>query len=226
MRSADVNKRHFSGFAVLPAEKLAFLQHWQRLKAWREAPRKKWQSQFLSVRFSHRTWQTDAAELSKIKPIALISWKLDRVFRQAKRAFTDVWLHNDTDLIKVKYLKVHVGRKSEPFYLQYSAEEKGWSSLTLAWWVRVMNSKGKINLYDLKERLTDILINPMERKRLIAILTDEFSCGQRTVEERLKAMIESKEALLNHQGQDCCLEKETENRLKIYRLSPIDTNSN
>jgi len=134
--------------------------------------------------------------------------------------------HRDTDLIKVKYLKVRVGRKPDPFFLQYSAEEKGLVVADIGLVSEVMNSKGKINLHDLKERLTDILIKPMERKRLIAILTDEFSCGQRTVEERLKAMIENKEAILNDQGQDCCLEKETENRLKVYRLSPIDTNPN
>ncbi|POY34664.1 hypothetical protein C3K47_19135 [Solitalea longa] len=96
-----------------------------------------------------------------------------------------------TDLIKIAYLKCRSSRKHEPFYVQYSDEEKG---LVLASPETVANVLGELQKKNDFEEICDFLGNtlsePMSKKQLFDLLAEEFDCKPRTLENRIKQIIQ------------------------------------
>ncbi|POY35499.1 hypothetical protein C3K47_15685 [Solitalea longa] len=96
-----------------------------------------------------------------------------------------------SDLIKVTYLKCRSSRKHDPFYSQYSDEEKG---LVLATPEKVADVLGELQKKNDLEEMCDFLghtlTEPMSKKQLFDLLTEEFDCKPRTLENRIKQIMQ------------------------------------
>lgn len=131
--------------------------------------------------------------------------------------------NNDTDLIKVKYLKVRVGKKPDPFYLQYSESEKGLVLADFSTVSSVMDAKkNKANLENVKNQLSQLLINKMHRQELINKLMITFSCGERTILNRLEKIYNQETIIVNKNNEECVLDKNTIDRKTYFFLEPIN----
>ncbi|POY34697.1 hypothetical protein C3K47_18855 [Solitalea longa] len=124
-----------------------------------------------------------------------------------------------TDLIKIAYLKCRSSRKHEPFYVQYSDEEKG---LILASPETVFTVLGerqqKAELDELCDYLGRILIEPMSKQTLFDLLTEEFDCKPRTLENRIKQIMQIPITLIGQNGAFCTLCKRQESKEISYLL--------
>ena len=99
----------------------------------------------------------------------------------------------DTELIRLNFLHCRSTRKLDSIYLKYSEEEKG---LVIASGEEVNEIKHqKQEKASIPEIQSFIIANysvddTISKKDLIAQLTEYFECGIRTIEERLKELIE------------------------------------
>ncbi|POY36983.1 hypothetical protein C3K47_07940 [Solitalea longa] len=124
-----------------------------------------------------------------------------------------------TDLIKVAYLKCRSSRKHEPFYVQYSDEDKG---LIIAKPESVAEILGerikKAELDDLCEFLGRTLVEPMSKQTLFDILAEEFDCKPRTLENRIKQIMQVPITIVNENGEFLILCKRQEKKEVLYFL--------
>lgn len=130
---------------------------------------------------------------------------------------------NDTELIKVKYLKKRGTKKFDPFYLVYSEEANGLipaENDVVQGYLNLKRSKADMN--PLKIFLSKTLVKPMVKQQLLQTLTREFKCSERTIEERLKELIDSNETIVNSKEEECILCKETLNRKVHYKLQLLN----
>lgn len=126
---------------------------------------------------------------------------------------------NDTELIKVKYLKVRVGKNPEPLYLMYSEVEKGLVLADVELLQTVSeNRKEKAGINNVKKFLSKTLLEPTERKLLLEHLMQEFDCSKNTAIDRLKTIMDNSELILDINGQNCYLKAVTEKGKSLYFL--------
>jgi hypothetical protein len=99
--------------------------------------------------------------------------------------------NNDTELIRLKFLHCRSTRKLDTIYLQYSEEEKG---LIIASGEVVNELKhqkqAKASIPEIQSWLLDNLQDEISKKVLIGLLMEAFECGIRTIEDRLKELLE------------------------------------
>lgn len=129
----------------------------------------------------------------------------------------------DTDLIRVKFLKCRNTRKHDPFYLKYCDEFKG---LVLANEVEVNKlseqRKAKAMPIEVAEKIEKYLSEkPMKGSELVEILTKDFNASERTIEERLKEIVDS-DTGFHVDGKPCQLIKGKVGRNVSYSLMPRD----
>ncbi len=130
----------------------------------------------------------------------------------------------DTDIIRVKYLKCRSTAKHSPFYIKYSKDEKG---LVLAEASEVSqvknNRKHKAKAEEVIEFLEMYLGDGTEMSRtgLLDKLCVDFDASQRIIEDRIKQIMKSNLEIFNEKGQSCKLMKESKSKLLYYRLEPI-----
>jgi hypothetical protein len=128
---------------------------------------------------------------------------------------------NDTEIIRVKYLKCRSTARHQPFYVKFSKEAKG---LILAdpgdVSAVVNNRKHKASNDDVIEHLEMYLGDGTEIKRveLLDKLCKDFKAAQRTIEARLKQIIEAEDEILSNDGQSFKLAKETKEKVVFYKL--------
>lgn len=133
---------------------------------------------------------------------------------------------NDTDIIRVKYLKCRSTARHTPFYIKYSNEVKG---LVLADASEVSgvinNRKHKASNEDMIEFIEMYLGDGTELKRidLIEKLCKDFQAKERTIEARLKEIIATDLEIYNEQGQVCKLHKEIREKVVYYKLKSLET---
>ncbi|RYU92713.1 hypothetical protein [Emticicia agri] len=99
---------------------------------------------------------------------------------------------NDTDLIRLKCLHARSTKKLEPVYLEYSEEAKGLvlaSSDFVA--ERMAQKKEKATLAEIQSWIQENMGAEMNKEHLMNNLIAYFDCSKRTVEERLKELVES-----------------------------------
>lgn len=120
--------------------------------------------------------------------------------------------NNDTELIRIKYLKCRSSARHQPFYSKYSNEIKG---LVLASPEDISNAsnarkiKGKIE--DIAEYImhffqhTGTIINKAD---LFASLKKEFDMGERTIQDRVESIIADKYPFYDIDGNLMHLSKE------------------
>ena len=130
---------------------------------------------------------------------------------------------NDTDIIRVKYLKCRSTARHTPFYIKYSNEAKG---LVLADASEVSgvinNRKHKASNEDMIEFIEMYLGDGTEMKRteLIDNLCKEFKAKERTIETRLKEILSSEIEIFNEKAESCKLSKEIKEKTVYYKLIP------
>lgn len=132
---------------------------------------------------------------------------------------------NDTDLIRVKYLKCRSTARHTPFHMKYSNEAKGLVLANDSEISGILNSrKHKATAEDMTDHLEMYLGDgtEMSRRELLDRLCKEFNAKDRTIEARIKEIIESGTELYNKEGEQCSLNKETRNKEMFYSLKHIN----
>ena len=130
---------------------------------------------------------------------------------------------NDTDLIRVKYLKCRSTARHTPFHMKYSQEAKGLVLATDGEVSGAINSrKHKASHEDMIDHLEMYLGDGGELTRidLLDKLSKEFKASLRTVEDRIKKIIEEEAEIFNDKGEACQLKKLTREKTLYYFLSP------
>ena len=111
--------------------------------------------------------------------------------------------NNDTELIRLKFLHCRSTRKLDTIYLQYSEEEKG---LIIASGEVVNELKhqkqAKASIPEIQSWLLDNLQDEISKKVLIGLLMEAFECGIRTIEDRLKELLESEFLVKECKGKE------------------------
>lgn len=130
----------------------------------------------------------------------------------------------ETELIKLKCLKLRTAKKPSPIYLQYDPVSKGLISADSELISQTLNERRqKADLELLVEKLEELLIAPMEQKELIAALKSHFECAANTIKKRLSEIAEKKMPILNSKGKNCTLEVHVHNgKATIYGLVPVE----
>lgn len=132
---------------------------------------------------------------------------------------------NETDIIRVKYLKCRSTSKHIPFYVKYNEGAKG---LVLA---DDKDVKGVINNRKLKATNEDVIEiiemllgdgTELARVDLIKRLCAEFQAKERTIEARLKDIMESDNEIVNKAGISCKLVKEQKDKTIVYKLAAVE----
>lgn len=130
---------------------------------------------------------------------------------------------NDTDIIRVKYLKCRSTARHTPFYIKYSIEVNG---LILADSNEVLgvinNRKHKASNEDMTEFIEMYLGDgaTLTRVELLDKLCKDFKASQRTIESRITEIMSSDIEIFNQQGKGCKLSKETKEKTVYYKLIP------
>ena len=128
----------------------------------------------------------------------------------------------DTGLIKVSYLKCRSSIKHQPFYAKYCNEIKGLKLATPEDVEQLKNSrKIKAKSDDIIEAIKSILVrgDSYSRVEFIQKLRVMLNASERTIEERLKKVLESKLEITNDSGEIFHLSKENIGGTVIYKLA-------
>jgi hypothetical protein len=127
---------------------------------------------------------------------------------------------NDTDLIKIRYLKCRSTARHANFYAKYSDKHKGLILATGDEIQEVMNGrKQKADLSLVGEFLEMYMGDGscLSRRELLDKLMEELGASEKTIEDRLKDISLNKVPLQNQNGTVCFLEKDkSEKTLKYY----------
>jgi len=129
------------------------------------------------------------------------------------------------DIIKVNYLKCRSSKKHDPFYVQYSDTEKGLVLASPEVIREAMDRKKvKADNESLTEYLATMLTEPTSKGELFEMLKKEMKCSNRTLEDRMKEIIESKFVFNDANGSPCILEKKLEDKKVIFFLTQTTVN--
>lgn len=129
----------------------------------------------------------------------------------------------DTDIIRVKYLKCRSTAKHLPFYIRYCKDSKG---LVLADPSEVSTLINNRKLKAIKEDVIEVIEiclgdgSEMTRRDLLDKLCSEFKASDRTIEDRLKEILYEDIDILNLLGEQCKLSKEIKDKNTYYSLKP------
>jgi hypothetical protein len=130
---------------------------------------------------------------------------------------------NDTDIIRVKYLKCRSTARYLPFYIKYSNDAKGLilaEATEIAGIVR--NRKLKVSHETLIEFIEMQLADgtALSRNELLTKLIKEFDLSERSIEDRITEIINSDLEILNENGETCKLTKTKKEKTIYYSLLP------
>jgi hypothetical protein len=131
--------------------------------------------------------------------------------------------NNDTDIIKVKYLKCRSTARHNPYYIKYSSAAGG---LILANETEVsglFNSrKHKASNEDMIGFIEMYLGDGTVLKRVDFLdkLCKDFKASQRTIENRIIEIIAEEAEIYNEKGELSTLSKETKDKVVYYSLKP------
>jgi len=134
---------------------------------------------------------------------------------------------NNPGLIHIKYLKCRTTERHPALMVRYDKEEKG---LILATEHEIVsarhNRQTKAPLIDVKMELTNLLADGQEMKRevLIQKLCDRFDTKNRTIEGRLKELVETRAEFIIKTSDTPAtyyLDKFKKGKVVWFRLSPL-----
>lgn len=134
---------------------------------------------------------------------------------------------NETDLIRVKYLKCRSTAKHTPFFIKYCQEAKG---LVLANAQEISSSAASRQQKATREELIEHLEmylgdgSQLSRIELLKKLNTDLGASDKTIEGRLKELLNSAAQLTNESGKPCLLFKVRLEKVIYYKLKPIENN--
>ncbi len=133
--------------------------------------------------------------------------------------------NNDTEIIKVKFIKCRSTKRHQSFYVRYCEQERGLLMAEPNEVSELFNSrKQKAPIEDIIDHLEMYLSdgNEVKRTELLDKLCTDFRTKQRTIEERLKGIIQDEAELHNDKGEPCRLHKLYQGKEVSYLLKPIN----
>ena len=133
---------------------------------------------------------------------------------------------NDTDIIRVKYLKCRSTARHTPFYMKFCKTAKGLILADASEVSGVINNrKHKASNDDIKEFIEMYLNDGTELTRtdLLDKLCEDFKASVRTIESRIAEILKNDERFDNKNGEVCRLSKETREKTVYYKFKPIET---
>jgi hypothetical protein len=137
---------------------------------------------------------------------------------------------NDTEIIRVKYLKCRSTARHTPFHIKYCNDSKGLVLANPNEISGVINSrKHKASNEDMIEFVEMYLgdSSKMARTNLLEKLEVDFKASQKTIENRIKELMCSDSEMLNDKGEVCKLlkdrDKDKKDKVIYYWLEPVQT---
>ncbi|GAB2524797.1 hypothetical protein GCM10027085_13940 [Spirosoma aerophilum] len=130
---------------------------------------------------------------------------------------------NDTDLIRLRYLKLRRGKKPDPLYLQFSKETNGLLLAESDAVARHTNQrKNKADVDDVADRLVSLLSEgPLPKNKVWKTLSSEFEASIATIRERLKTIMSDHPIMFDEEGKAVKLADFTAGRDQFFKLVPI-----
>jgi hypothetical protein len=128
---------------------------------------------------------------------------------------------NDTDIIRVKYLKCRSTARHTPFYIKYCKEAKGLILADASEVSEVINNrKHKASNEDMIEFIEMYLGDGtvLTRIEFLDKLCKDFKASQRTIETRISEIMVSDIEIFDKDGKPCKLSKETKEKAVYYKL--------
>lgn len=97
---------------------------------------------------------------------------------------------NDQDIIKITFLKNRTSKKIEPVYIKYSPEKKHLVFAENDEIEKAISKKDmKANIFDVSHFIVENFKKPVAKQDFIKMLSQEFKCTARTIEDRIKDML-------------------------------------
>jgi hypothetical protein len=119
--------------------------------------------------------------------------------------------NNDTELIRVRYLKCRSSARHQPFYAKYCNETKGLVLATQEDITSASNArKIKGKLEDIAETITQLMQDNgsiISKSELFTRLKKDFDIGDRTLQDRLDSIIEDEYPFYDNEGNKLILSK-------------------
>ncbi len=137
---------------------------------------------------------------------------------------------NDTDVIRLRYLKVRSIKRPESLYLTYSPEAEGLILAPAEMRESVLGSNRRYDANDVAEMLEDFLgTTPVVQAVLISHLRERTELSKNTILERLSEIqAKGKEwVLTDTAGRSCYLQvHRASGKATTYQLTPIEATEN
>ncbi|MBC3784948.1 AAA family ATPase [Spirosoma utsteinense] len=129
----------------------------------------------------------------------------------------------DSELIRLRFLKLRRGKRPDPIYLRYCDQAKGLVLADAAQVAEHINQrKHKADVQDMADRLTSLLSEgPVPKGSVVDTLMTEFSSSNRTIRERLRTMMEQGIEMYNEEGKPARLADCREGKNEYYKMEPI-----
>lgn len=145
---------------------------------------------------------------------------MNKASLQMQIGFEKTKKNEDTDLIRVKYLKTRVGKRPDPFHLVYSDTKKSLVEAGSDFINDVTQSRKHLaELDQVKSQLLDVLVEPKLRSTLVEELIDYFGCSKNTILERLDYLYVNHVSIISKDGTNHTLKKRKDGRSIEYYLS-------
>ena len=126
---------------------------------------------------------------------------------------------NDTDLIRLKYLKLRRGKRPEPLYLQFCQQTNGLilaDAASVA--AHINHRKHKADSEDIADRLISLLSEgALPKNEVWTILESEFKAKNATIRERIKSIIADPPAMFDEQGRAVVLGEYKQGRNQFFQ---------
>lgn len=112
-------------------------------------------------------------------------------------------MNNDTELIRLKFLYCRNTKKLDTIFLRYSEALEGLIAASEKEFDDVKHQKQtKANIPEVQAWLKENLGGEITKKTLISNLKQAFDCGERTIEDRLKELLDSEFLIKESKGKE------------------------
>lgn len=130
----------------------------------------------------------------------------------------------DSELIKLRYLKLRRGKRPEPVFLQYSSEANGLVlASTDAITEHINHRKHKAAVEDMAERIESLLSEgPMTKGEVVSVLMKDFSASNKTIRNRLAEIMDQQPSMYDNEGRCVRLHGYSEGRNEYYRFELVE----
>lgn len=132
--------------------------------------------------------------------------------------------NRDSNILCIRYLKCRSTERHAPVYAKYCNVEKGLILASNTEIADVSNSRRqKADIEEMAGYIQGYFssCDTIKRRELLDMLMSEFAAKEKTVENRLKEIVESQYEFVNSSENSCSLKKEQKGKEVFYVLEPI-----